>query len=52
MLETKITLPESEIPPISTTSRPDLPTLLPPPLNPGTRQPIGPEVLAPISRWD
>jgi tryptophan synthase beta chain len=37
MTDTKIAMPESEIP-----------TPLPPPLHPGTKQPIGPEMLAPI----
>ena len=48
MTDTKITLPESEIPTHFYNIAPDLPTPLPPPLHPGTRQPIGPEALAPI----
>ncbi|HSL24467.1 MAG TPA: TrpB-like pyridoxal phosphate-dependent enzyme [Vicinamibacterales bacterium] len=48
MTDTKITLPESEIPTHFYNIAPDLLTPLPPPLNPGTRQPIGPEALAPI----
>jgi tryptophan synthase beta chain len=44
----KITLPESEIPTHFYNIAPDLPTPLPPPLHPGTRQPIGPEALTPI----
>lgn len=48
MSDTKITLPESEIPTHFYNIAPDLPTPLPPPLHPGTRQPIGPEALAPI----
>jgi tryptophan synthase beta chain len=48
MIDTKITLPESEIPTHFYNIVPDLPTPLPPPLNPGTRGPIGPEMLAPI----
>ncbi len=48
MTDTKITLPESAIPTHFYNIAPDLPTPLPPPLNPGTRQPIGPEALAPI----
>jgi tryptophan synthase beta chain len=46
--DTKITLPESEIPTHFYNIAPDLPTPLPPPLHPGTRQPIGPDALAPI----
>jgi tryptophan synthase beta chain len=46
--DTKITLPESEIPTHFYNIAPDLPTPLPPPLHPGTREPIGPEALAPI----
>lgn len=48
MIDTKITLPESEIPTHFYNIVPDLPTPLPPPLHPGTRDPIGPEMLAPI----
>ncbi len=48
MTDTKITLPESEIPRYFYNIAPDLPTPLAPPLHPGTRQPIGPEALAPI----
>ena len=48
MIETKITLPESDIPTHFYNIVPDLPTMVPPPLHPGTRQPIGPEMLAPI----
>jgi len=46
--DTKITLPESEIPTHFYNIAPDLPTPLPPPLHPGTREPIGPDALAPI----
>jgi tryptophan synthase beta chain len=46
--DTKITLPESEIPTHFYNIAPDLPTPLPPPLHPGTREPIGPDLLAPI----
>lgn len=46
--DTKITLPESDIPTHFYNIAPDLPTPLPPPLHPGTREPIGPEALAPI----
>jgi tryptophan synthase beta chain len=48
MTDTKITLPESEIPTHYYNIAPDLPTPLPPPLHPVTRQPIGPDDLAPI----
>ena len=48
MTDTKITLPESEIPRAFYNIAPDLPTPLPPPLHPGTRQPIGPQDLAAI----
>src|SRR5512136_9570 len=48
MTDTKITLPESEIPTHFYNIAPDLPTPLAPPLHPGTKQPIGPEMLAPI----
>jgi tryptophan synthase beta chain len=46
--DTKITLPESEIPTHFYNIAPDLPTPLPPPLHPGTREPIAPDALAPI----
>jgi tryptophan synthase beta chain len=48
MTDTKITLPESAIPTHFYNIAADLPTPLSPPLHPGTRQPIGPEALAPI----
>ncbi len=48
MTDTKITLPESQIPTHFYNIAADLPTPLPPPLHPGTRQPIGPDALAPI----
>ncbi len=48
MTDTKITLPENEIPTHFYNIVPDLPTPLPPPLHPVTREPIGPEALAPI----
>ncbi len=48
MTDTKITLPESEIPTHFYNIAPDLPTPLAPPLHPGTKEPIGPEALAPI----
>lgn len=46
--DTKITLPESDIPTHYYNIAPDLPTPMPPPLDPGTKEPIGPEALAPI----
>jgi len=46
--DTKISLPESEIPTHFYNIAADLPTPLPPPLHPATREPIGPEALAPI----
>jgi tryptophan synthase beta chain len=48
MTDTKITLPESEIPTHFYNIQADLPTPLPPPLHPGTKEPIGPAELAPI----
>ena len=45
MTPTKITLPESEIPTHFYNIVPDLPTLRSPPLHPGTREPIGPDML-------
>src|SRR5450759_4975267 len=46
--DAKITLPENEIPTHFYNIVPDLPTPMPPPLHPVTREPIGPEALAPI----
>jgi len=48
MTDTKITLPESEIPTHFYNIAPDLPTPLSPPLHPVTREPVGPDALAPI----
>ena len=48
MTDTKITLPESEIPTHFYNIQPDMPTPLPPPLHPATREPINPDMLAPI----
>ncbi|MVU75635.1 TrpB-like pyridoxal phosphate-dependent enzyme [Nocardia sp. ET3-3] len=45
---TKITLDESEIPRRWYNVVPDLPAPPPPPLHPDTRQPVGPEDLAPL----
>lgn len=44
----KITLTEEEIPRQYYNIAADLPEPLPPPLNPGTKEPIGPEDLAPL----
>ena len=46
--DTKITLPESAIPTHFYNIAADLPTPLAPPLNPATKEPIGPEALTPI----
>src|SRR5512146_1073908 len=48
MTDTKITLPESEIPTHFYNIQADMPTPLPPPLHPGTKEPIAPEALTPI----
>ena len=48
MTDTKITLPESEIPTHYYNIQPDLPTPLPPPLHPGTKEPLTPDLLTPI----
>lgn len=48
MTDTKITLPESEIPTHYYNIQADLPTPLPPPLHPGTKEPITPDLLTPI----
>jgi len=48
MPETKITLPEKEIPRQWYNIQADLPKPLPPPLHPATHKPIGPDDLAPI----
>ena len=48
MSETKILLAESEIPAPGTTCSPTRPSPPPPPLHPGTGQPIGPDDLAPL----
>lgn len=45
---TKITLEESEMPTAWYNVVPDLPSPPPPPLHPGTHQPIGPDDLAPL----
>ncbi len=48
MTDTKITLSESEIPTHYYNITADLPSPLLPPLHPGTKEPIGPDALAPI----
>jgi tryptophan synthase beta chain len=44
----RFTLPESELPTHYYNIAADLPEPLPPPLHPGTKEPIGPEMLAPL----
>jgi tryptophan synthase beta chain len=48
MQDNKITLSPAEVPTKWYNLAADLPSPVPPPLNPGTLQPIGPEALAPI----
>ena len=48
MADRKILLSESDLPRQWYNVQADLPTPMAPPLHPGTRQPIGPEALAPI----
>jgi tryptophan synthase beta chain len=48
MEETRIYLSEKEMPRQWYNVQPDLPKPLPPPLHPGTKQPLGPQDLAPI----
>jgi tryptophan synthase beta chain len=45
-------LPESELPTQWYNLVPDLPSPPPPPLHPGTLQPVGPEDLAPLFPMD
>ena len=49
--EHKIHLSESEMPTTWYNVIPDLPAAPPPPLHPGTHEPIGPDDLAPCSPW-
>jgi tryptophan synthase beta chain len=49
---TKITLDESEMPTQWYNIIPDLPAPPPPPLHPGTHEPVGPEDLAPLFPMD
>jgi tryptophan synthase beta chain len=44
----RFVLPEDRLPTHYLNLAPDLPVPLPPPLHPGTREPIGPEMLAPL----
>ena len=44
----RFVLPEAELPTHYVNIAADLPEPLPPPLHPGTREPIGPEMLAPL----
>jgi tryptophan synthase beta chain len=46
--QVKYVLPESELPARWYNVVPDLPSPPPPPLHPGTREPIGPDALAPL----
>jgi tryptophan synthase beta chain len=48
MSDTKIFLNESELPTAWYNIQADLPNPLPPPLHPGTKQPLGPDDLAPL----
>jgi tryptophan synthase beta chain len=47
-METRINLPQSEIPKAWYNALPDLPTPLAPPLHPETKQPLTPDMLEPI----
>src|SRR5659263_319483 len=44
----KVTLSESEMPTSWYNIQPDLPSPLPPPLHPVTKEPVGPDDLAPL----
>lgn len=48
MEEVKVLLDQDEMPKKWYNILPDLPEMLPPPLNPGTNEPIGPQDLAPL----
>ena len=48
---TKILLDESELPTQWYNVIPDLPSPPPPPLHPGTHEPVGPDDLRRCSRW-
>ena len=49
--ETKIQLPESELPTRWYNIASDMPNRPQPVLHPGTGEPVGPDDLAPLSRW-
>ncbi|MEX1125877.1 MAG: TrpB-like pyridoxal phosphate-dependent enzyme [Acidimicrobiia bacterium] len=51
-MDTKITLPESELPTHWYNIVPDLPVPPPPVLHPGTHEPVGPDDLAPLFPMD
>lgn len=51
-MQTKITLPESDLPTHWYNIVPDLPVAPPPVLHPGTHQPVGPDDLAPLFPMD
>ncbi len=51
-MDTKITLPESELPTHWYNIVPDLPAPPPPVLHPGTHEPVGPDDLAPLFPMD
>jgi len=48
MVDTKTLLEEKDIPKVWYNIAPDLPAPLAPPLHPGTKQPLGPDDLAPL----
>src|SRR4249920_4095802 len=47
-MDTRFVLPQSQIPTAWYNALPDLPEPLQPPLHPGTKQPVGPDDLAPL----
>ncbi len=47
----KILFEENEMPQQWYNIQADMPNKMKPPLHPGTKQPIGPEDLAPFSQW-
>ena len=48
MNETKVVLSERDLPKKWYNILPDMPSAPPPPINPGTKKPLGPDDLAPI----
>ncbi len=52
MKQTMITLPNSEIPKQWYNIAADMPNPMAPPLHPGTKQPVGPDDLAPLFPMD